>query len=186
MKKEGSMKDGKRRHTLLLLLTLMFINSAMAAERYLLNAGDILDISVWNEETLNKQVVILPDGMISFPLAGEVLAEGKNITQLQQALTDKLKDYLAEPAVTVAVSSLSGNTIHVLGKISNPGSFVMNRVYNVTQALSLAGGLSPYAEENNISVLRDQTVIPVRYADIKKGKISTNIQLKSGDVIVIP
>jgi len=173
------------------LLALLVNSSAYAADRYLLNAGDVLDISVWKEETLQKTVVVLPDGMISFPLAGVQQAVGKSVTELEAALKKSLTEFISEPLVTVVVASVSGNTVHVLGKVQNPGSFVMNQRLNVMQALSLAGGLSPYAEENNIIVLRQQAsnqkVIPVYYADIKEGDdISTNIILTSGDVIVIP
>ena len=174
-----------------MLLAVMLGNVAMASDRYLLNAGDILDISVWNEESLQKTVVVLPDGMISFPLAGELAAEGKSVTELQNALKKNLAEFLADPLVTVLVANVSGNTVHIMGKVSNPGSFVMSQPLNVMQALSLAGGLSPYAEENNIIILRahgdEQKVMPVRYADIKDGDdLSTNIKLESGDVIVIP
>ena len=173
------------------LLTLFVNSNVHAVDKYLLNAGDILDISVWKEESLQKTVVVLPDGMISFPLAGEQQAVGKSVTEIEQGLKKSLAEYIEEPLVTVVVASVNGNTVHVLGKALTPGSFVMSQQLNVVQALSLAGGLSPYAEENNIIVLRQQAggqkVIPVRYADIKKGRdISSNITLKSGDVIVIP
>ncbi len=166
-------------------------NTANAAERYLLNAGDVLDISVWNEDTLQKQVIILPDGTISFPLAGQLLAQGKSVTEVQTALKEKLKEYLSDPVVTVSVTSVGGNTVHIMGKVTTPGSFVMSQEIDAMQALSLAGGLSPYAEENNIIVLRrngtKQQVIPVHYGAIKKGRdLNTNIILKSGDVLVIP
>jgi polysaccharide export outer membrane protein len=180
------MKTIMLRFSLLSLLALFINHAAIASEPYLLNAGDILDISVWKEETLKKEVIVLPDGTISFPLAGVLAAEGKSVTELQLALKKKLTEFLSEPLVTVVVSSVSGNSVHVLGKISNPGSFVMNRQFNVMQALSLAGGLSAYAEENNISIIRGDKVIKVRYADIKNGDISSNMQLQSGDVIVIP
>lgn len=173
------------------LLALFICNAATASDRYLLNAGDVLDISVWNEETLQKSVVVLPDGMISFPLAGELSAEGKSVTELETALKKSLADFLADPVVTVVVAKVSGNTVHILGKVLKPGSFVMSQSLDVMQGLSLAGGLSPYAEENNIIVLRrqgdSQKVIPVHYADIKGGgDVSTNIKLESGDIIVIP
>jgi len=173
------------------LLALLINSNVYAVDRYLLNAGDVLDISVWKEDALQKTVVVLPDGMISFPLAGEQQAVGKSVTELEEAIKKSLTEFISEPLVTVVVANVSGNTVHILGKAQNPGSFVMNRQLNVMQALSLAGGLSPYAEENNIIVLRqqgsNQTVISVHYADIKEGDdISTNITLKSGDVIVIP
>jgi len=176
---------------LLLVFLFSFSSVVNAAERYLLNAGDILDISVWNEEALQKQVVILPDGMIAFPLAGELMAQGKTVTELQAKLKENLSEYLSEPVVTVSVTNVSGNTVHVMGKVNQPGSFAMSQPFSVMQALSLSGGLSPYAEENNIIILRQtsgkQQVIPVHYADIKKAKdLSSNVLLKSGDVIVIP
>jgi len=179
------------RNCVLTLCGLLLSQVAIAADRYRLNAGDVLEISVWNEDALQKQLVILPDGMISFPLAGELVAEGKTVTELQAALKNNLAEYLAEPVVTVSVNSVSGNTVHIMGKVSQPGSFTMNQTLDVMQALSLAGGLSPYAEENNIIVIRrsadTQQVLPIHYATIKKGNdLSTNILLQSGDVIVIP
>ncbi|MEW5009257.1 MAG: polysaccharide biosynthesis/export family protein [Cycloclasticus sp.] len=185
------MKNMALRWAGLFLLLVCGLNSAIAADKYLLNAGDVLDISVWNEESLQKTVVVLPDGTISFPLAGELAAEGKSVAELTVALKENLTEFIADPVVTVIVASVTGNTVHILGKVSTPGSFVMAQRLSVVQALSLAGGLSPYAEENNIIVLRQQgsqqAVLPVHYADIKNGhKVSTNVTLQSGDVIIIP
>jgi polysaccharide export outer membrane protein len=175
----------------LLLVVLLVSHNAIASEKYLLNAGDILDISVWKEEALNKTVAVLPDGSLSFPLAGSLQAKGKSINELERALKKKLEEYITDPVVTVVVASVNGNTVHILGKVQTPGSFVMNQQLTVMQALSLAGGLSTYAQENNIIVLREnngkQTVMPVHYAKIKDGDdLSTNVVLESGDVIVIP
>lgn len=174
-----------------LLSALSINNIALASDKYLLNAGDLLDISVWKEASLQKSVVVLPDGTISFPLAGEITAKGKSVAELEVVLKNSLEKFLTEPSVSVVVAQVSGNTVHIMGKVSNPGSFEMNQQYSVMQALSLAGGLSPYAEENNITVLRtvggSETAIAVHYADIKKGRnLSTNIKLRSGDVIVVP
>lgn len=174
-----------------LTILLFFSLNVSSAERYLLNAGDVLEISVWNEEALQKQVVVLPDGMISFPLAGELLAKGKTVSELQSMLKQNLTEFLAEPVVTVSVTNVSGNTIHILGKVTTPGNFVMNQTIDVIQALSLAGGLSPYAKENDIIVLRrngdKHQVFPVYFAAIKNGQqLESNVLLKSGDVVVIP
>lgn len=172
-------------------LLFVLMSNLATAEPYLLNAGDVLGVSVWNEETLQKEVIVLPDGRISFPLAGELEAKGKTVSQLQAAIKVKLTEYLSAPVVTVSVLNVSGNTIHILGKVTNPGIFVMSQPLDAIKALSLAGGLSAYAEENNIIVLRrqgsEQQVLPVRFGSIKKGQsLETNIMLKSGDVIVIP
>ena len=179
------------RKSVFFIIAMLVMGTASAAERYLLNAGDVLDISVWNEEALQKQVIVLPDGMISFPLAGELVAQDTTVSELQAALKQNLTEYLSDPVVTVSVTSVSGNTIHILGKVTNPGIFVMNQPLDAMQALSLAGGLSAYAKENSIIVLRrngdNQQVFPVHFASIKKGQdLATNIMLKSGDVIVIP
>jgi len=185
------MKYLKKQILLLGALFSIVMSNLAFADPYLLNAGDVLGISVWNEETLQKDVIILPDGRISFPLAGELDAQGKTVSQLQSTITVKLTEYLSDPVVTVSVLNVSGNTVHILGKVTNPGIFVMSQPLDAIKALSLAGGLSPYAEENNIVVLRRdgkrQNTFPVRYGSIKKGDdLDTNIMLESGDVIVIP
>jgi polysaccharide export outer membrane protein len=165
--------------------------TASAQERYQLNSGDVLDISVWNEPELQKQVIVLPDGVISFPLAGEIVAKDRNVADVQAELTKNLTEFLADPVVTVTVTSVAGNSIHILGKANNPGPIVMSQPIDVLQALSMAGGTSPYAEENNIIVVRRngdiQKVIPIRYADLKKGEsMESNIILRSGDVMIVP
>lgn len=185
------MKHTLVRQIIWTLAVMLMSSVALASDKYLLNAGDVLDVSVWKEDTLLKTVVILPDGKISFPLAGELQAEGKTVSELELSLKKSLMEFLAEPLVTVVVSQVSGNTVHILGKVQTPGSFVMNQSLDVMQALSLAGGLSPYAEENNIIVLRrkgnKQEVLPVHYAEIKEGNdLETNIILHTGDVIIIP
>ncbi|MAV30074.1 MAG: sugar transporter [Cycloclasticus sp.] len=185
------MKNFKLYISFVILCVSLFSNTVQASGKYLLNSGDVLDISVWNEDALQKSVVVLPDGTISFPLAGVIHAEGKSVRELEAALKKSLEKFLTDPSVSVVVAQVSGNTIHVLGKVSNPGSFEMSQQFSVMQALSLSGGLSPYAKENSITVLRtiggSEKAITVRYADIKSGSdLSTNIKLQSGDVIVVP
>jgi polysaccharide export outer membrane protein len=173
-----------------IFLTVLMSHTLIAKE-YLLNAGDLLNISVWNEDALNKDVIVLPDGMISFPLAGQLAAKGKTVSELQTALKKKLSDFITDPVVTVSVTNVNGNNIHVMGKVLQPGSIIMAKKMDVMQALSLAGGLSPYAKEDEIIVLRreneKQQVIPFDYTALKKGRsLSSNILLKSGDIIIIP
>lgn len=172
-------------------LTLIISNAFAAEDFYALNAGDRLTISVWNEEALQKDVVILPDGTISFPLAGQLNAQGKSVTDLESEITSRLAEYISDPVVNVTVNMVSGNTIHILGKVLRPGSFSMSQPLDAMQALSLAGGLNTFAEENNIIILRrngdKQQTIPVHYARIKNGQsLESNVMLKSGDVIIIP
>ncbi len=174
-----------------LLLSILLINTAYADESYRLNPGDLLNISVWNEESLQHDVVILPDGMISFPLAGQLPAAGLTLVELEADIKTRLSEYLAEPVVTVSVTEAAGNAIYVMGKVLKPGSFAMHHQMDILQALSMAGGLTPYAKENSIRVIRrqesEQVQIGVRYADLKKGNnLKDNILLKRGDIIVVP
>lgn len=174
-----------------LFLSLASINTAYAEDSYLLNPGDFLNISVWNEESLQHDVVILPDGMISFPLAGQLPAAGLTVIELQEDIKTGLSEFIADPVVTVSVTEAAGNAIYVMGKVLKPGSFAMTHEMDLLQALSLAGGLTPYAKENRISIIRrqqsQQTQIDVRYADLKRGEnLTDNILLKRGDIIVVP
>lgn len=174
-----------------LLFSILLINTAYADERYRLNPGDLLNISVWNEESLQHDVVILPDGMISFPLAGQLPAARLTLVELEADIKTRLSEYLAEPVVTVSVTEAAGNAIYVMGKVLKPGSFAMHHQMDILQALSMAGGLTPYAKENSIRVIRrqesEQIQIGVRYADLKKGNnLKDNILLKRGDIIVVP
>jgi polysaccharide export outer membrane protein len=160
-------------------------------ETYTIQPGDVLEVSVWKEENLLKQVLVRPDGGMSFPLAGDIKAAGKSVAELQKTITERLTKYIPDPVVTVSTLKLDGNKVYVIGKVTRPGEFQANRYMDVVQALSMAGGMTPYASENKITVLRrengTQRSIPFRYGDIEKGKeLEQNIILKSGDVVVVP
>lgn len=158
---------------------------------YEVQPGDRLEISVWNEPDLQREVLVAPDGGISFPLAGEMSAVGKSIAELRQELTERLSRLIAEPLVTVTVSEILGNKIYVLGQVTRPGEFVVNPRVDVMQALSMAGGTTPFAALNDIMILRrrgdEQVAIRFRYSDVATGKsLDQNIILESGDVVVVP
>lgn len=160
-------------------------------ETYLVQPGDVLEISVWREEGLAKEVLVTPDGGLSFPLVGNVQAHGKSVEQLQSEVTEKLKRFIPDPSVNVAVLKLDGNKVYVIGKVNRPGEFPATRNVDVMQALSMAGGMTPYAAANKIRILRregsKQTAIPFAYGDIEKGEdLEQNIILKAGDVVVVP
>jgi polysaccharide export outer membrane protein len=153
--------------------------------------GDTLLISVWKEEDLVQEVLIRPDGGYSFPLAGDLSAAGKSVERISQELTQRLERYIPDLVVTVAVTAINGNKIYVIGQVNNPGAFVMNPRVDVMQALSMAGGTTPFAELNDIKILRrtgsGQTVLPFRYSDVARGRnLEQNIMLISGDVVVVP
>jgi polysaccharide biosynthesis/export protein len=158
---------------------------------YLLNPGDELEIDVWREEDLQRTIIIRPDGKFTFPLAGEVVAASRTPAQVQAEITQKLRNYIPEAVVTVTVVGIGGNQIYVIGQVSNPGAFIMNPKINVLQALSLAGGMTAFASQNNIIILRsrggEQETLPFRYDDIARGRnLDQNILLEAGDVIIVP
>jgi polysaccharide export outer membrane protein len=158
---------------------------------YTIQPGDMLQISVWQEPDLQEEVLIAPDGGIAFPLVGEMSVIGKSIVELREDISERLSRYISEPIVTVTIRQVLGNKIYVIGQVNRPGEFVVNPMVDVVQALSMAGGTTPYASLNNISILRrrgtQQTSIPFKYGDISSGKnLETNIILQSGDVVIVP
>jgi polysaccharide export outer membrane protein len=183
-----------------LLLTLSLTPQAHAQQTpprtqqtpdYTLNPGDTLDISVWKEEELTKTAIVRPDGKFSFPLAGEIVAIDRTVAQVQAEITNRLKKYMPEPVVSISVKGLDGCKIYVIGQVGKPGSFVMNPRITVLQALSLAGGMTPFAAVNDIIILRGtgaaQHNLAFRYGDVSKGRnLTQNVTLEAGDVVIVP
>jgi polysaccharide export outer membrane protein len=160
-------------------------------DTYIVQPGDVLTISVWKEKDLQGEVAVRPDGGLNFPLTGEIVAAGKTIDQLKIDIATKLAKYVPDPVVTVMVKNSLGNKIYVIGKVNRPGEFVANRNMDVMQALSMAGGLNPYASENNIKILRrvngEQKTFRFEYSRVEKGKdLEQNIILQGGDIVVVP
>jgi polysaccharide export outer membrane protein len=165
--------------------------SGAARETYRLQPGDVLEISVWKEQDLQREVLIRPDGSFTFPLAGEVDARGKSVDNVRSLLVERLQKYLPTPVVTVAVKQIGGNRIYVVGKVLHAGDFPLSNSLDVMQAISLAGGTTPYAAVNDIVILRRQNgrqqAFSFHYSDVARGRnLSQNIQLESGDTVVVP
>jgi polysaccharide export outer membrane protein len=168
-----------------------FTGASSNPDEYRIGPEDVLEISVWKEEELQREVLVRPDGGISFPLAGDVQVEGKTPLEVEQDITTRVQKYIPEAVVTVSVKTVSGYTIFVNGKVKSPGKFVVGRYMDVMQAITLAGGLDTFADEDKIKVIRrqngKQVVHQFAYNEVKKGKnLDQNIILQSGDVIVVP
>jgi polysaccharide export outer membrane protein len=167
------------------------INQVVSGGEYEIGPEDLLDISVWKENDLQKEVLVRPDGWITFPLVGNIEAKGKTALQLQEEITQWLKQYIPNPVVSVSVKKVAGYKVFVIGRVNKPGDYVVGRYIDVLQALSLAGGLTPFAEEGNIKIVRKQngkeTILRFNYAEVKKGRrLEQNVTLQSGDVIIVP
>jgi polysaccharide biosynthesis/export protein len=164
---------------------------AQATAGYTVKPGDTLEISVWKEPDLQRTVLVRPDGQFSFPLVGEVDARNKTVAELNKTVSDRLTKYISDAVVTISVQEIKGNKIFVLGQVNKPGEFIVNPSVNIMQALSMAGGMTPFAATNDIIVLRGQGAqqkgMAFRYNDVVRGRsLDTNIELLSGDIVVVP
>ncbi len=182
-------------------LTLLFLSFAATAgwaenadsvtPAYRISAEDVLEISVWREEDLQKEVTVRPDGGVSFPLVGDIQAAGLTPTELENGITQKLKKFIPEAVVTVSVLQVQGLRIYVNGKVARPGQFLVGRYVDVLQALTLAGGLTPFANRNNIKILRREgnreVVLKFNYSQVERGvNLEQNIVLRADDTVVVP
>jgi polysaccharide biosynthesis/export protein len=162
-----------------------------AADGYRLRPGDTLTVSVWKETDLQAEVLIRPDGGMSFPLAGELQAGDHTVGELTGLLEARIRKFIPDAVVTVTVKAATGNRIYVIGKVNKAGDFPLFGPLDVMQALSLAGGATPFADTNGIRVLRrsdgHQVSIEFHYGDVERGrKLEQNILLQSGDTVVVP
>jgi len=153
--------------------------------------GDVLLVSVWKEPDLQLELLVRPDGAISFPLAGEILTDNKSVSDLQTDLTRRLARYITDPVVTVSIKEVLGNKIYVIGQVNKPGAYIVNPQVDVMQALSMAGGTTAFADLDNIRILRRnntrQSALSFSYKDVIRGRdLEQNVMLISGDVVVVP
>jgi polysaccharide export outer membrane protein len=160
-------------------------------DKYLLGPEDALEISVWKEPDLTKQLVVRPDGKITYPLIGELQASGQTVKQLQDEILKRLEKFVTDAHVTVILLKAQNYKIYVTGKVNKPGDFVIGKPVNVMQAISMAGGLTPFASPGSIMVLRtvagQEMVYPFNYKEVAKGQfLEQNRILLPGDVVVVP
>lgn len=193
---------------LLLFLVLSLVVAGCAGEKiqypvdytaptgFLLGPEDVVTVTVWRNQDLSKDVIVRPDGMISLPLIGDMLAAGSTADELAKQITERLKEFMASPTVSVQVKEINSYFIYVTGEVTKPGKFPLKSYATVVQGISLAGGFTPFASRDKVNVIRvtkngkgenAQFNIPVDYSAIAKGKTSIgNFFLRSGDVIVVP
>lgn len=185
----------KARSILVLFISALLIPCWAGAQeadpRYGISAGDVLEISVWKDESLSRELIVPPDGVISFPLIGDIQATGLTVTQLREAVSEKLSEYVPDVTLTVMLRSSTSLVAYVIGKVNNPGAFPINLETSVVQILSMAGGLNAFAAADDILIIRHKdgrmTKIPFSYEDIRNGeKLEQNILLERGDVVVVP
>lgn len=187
------MRINKKLVIFLAMFGLLSINITHAEEagHYKIRQGDVLDVSVWGDKTLDKEIRVLPDGSISFPLAGQVVVAGNSPAEVAARITAKLKTYLPDPEVTVIVRSTDGNRVYIIGKVNTPGAIPLQGPMTVLQALSISGGFDRFASLDDIKILREtpagQKVLDVHYNDLIRGKnLDSNYRLQADDTILVP
>ena len=159
---------------------------------YKIHAGDNLLVGVYDDPKMPPiNVTVTPDGKFSFPLIGIIVAGGKTPEQVRVEMETKLRKYVSEPVVTCSIVEVKGNVAYVIGQVAKPGAIVMNPAVNVLQALSIAGGGNAYAKMDSVIVIRNTTsgqrTMKFHYSDVSSGKnLEQNVQLESGDVVVVP
>ena len=162
-----------------------------AAHEFYLGPDDLLEISVWKDETLTRQVVVRPDGNISFPLIGDVRVQGRTVEEVRKEIEEKIRGYVPDAPVAVMVIQVNSPKIYVVGKVAKPGVYLMTVPLRVMQALAMAGGITPFSDSDNILILREedgrQKMMQFDYSKVAAGKnLEQNVYLNASDTVVVP
>jgi polysaccharide export outer membrane protein len=159
-------------------------------DSYVIDASDMITVTVFKEPTLSGGLLVRPDGMISMPLLGDIKASGKTPLQLADEISSKLKQYIQDPNVTVVLGQMNSKKVYLMGEIGRTGPLEMTPGMTLLEAIATAGGLGPYANAKKIYILRNeggkQQKIPVQYKKALRGDGSLNLILHPGDTIVVP
>jgi len=176
-----------------LALFFLFLTAAAyaAPAAYRLGPGDEVEVSVWRDPDLTRQMVVPPDGVLSFPLIGDVDVRDLTVPALRELVREKIAPYVPDATVTVILLRSNSMTAYVIGKVHKPGQFPITLDTSVLQVLAMAGGPTPYASAGSIEVLRksgaETTRLLFDYEALAKGKdLERNVRLEPGDVVVVP
>jgi polysaccharide export outer membrane protein len=167
------------------------VSSQVPDASYKIGPNDVLTIFVWKEAELSRDVTVMPDGKITYPLIGEVTAQGQTASEVKKAITDKLQNFVTAPEVTVIVRESRSQVIYTIGKLTRPGPYPLAPGMTVMQALSAAGGFAEWADPKNILIVRreggKESQLRFNYKEYTSGeKLEQNILLKPGDTLVVP
>jgi polysaccharide biosynthesis/export protein len=159
---------------------------------YVIGPDDVLQVLYWREKEVSSEVTVRPDGMISLQLLNDVKAAGLTPEELRLAVTEAAKKFFQEdPSVTINIKTINSRKVFITGSVAKPGPYLMTSATTVLQLISMAGGLTEFAKQKNISVMRTENGKPVRYPfnykDVANGKnLKQNIELKPGDTVIVP
>ena len=167
-------------------------SAAGLADDYIIGPEDVLAVNVWRDPEVSRTVPVRPDGKISLPLIGDLDVSGLTTLKVRSLIVAKLKEYIANPEVSVIVQEIKSRTYVVMGKVVKPGSYPLAKPTSVLEAIAVAGGFLEFAKVNKVYVMRrmedgSQKALPFDYKQVIKGKkLDQNVDLKTGDTIVVP
>jgi polysaccharide export outer membrane protein len=175
---EGSGGDGK--------MTILHLS-----DDYVIGQGDVIEVFVWRNDQLSREVVVRPDGKISLPLLQDIQAEGFTVVQLKNQITRLLTEHLDNPRVSVIIKAIKSYRVSVLGRVRNPGVYPITGKTTLAEAIALAGGFTEWADKGDITVVSneggEEKKVIINYKKIASGKDpSQNIILRRGDIIIVP
>ena len=164
---------------------------ATDSNQYVIGPEDVLNIHVWKEDALTRTVPVRADGNISLPLIHEVKAAGLTPLQLKENLTQKLKEFIEDPNVSVTVTEANSFKVYVSGQVRTPGVYRLRSETTLLQIIPMAGGFTDWANQKKILIIRKENGkerrITLNYRKIMKGDDpGSNITLKPGDTIIVP
>lgn len=171
----------------LLKESMIFSQDSQLIHEYRIGLDDVLDISAYGEPDLSKTQSVRPDGKISLPLIGDIMAYGKTPIQLRDEITKVLSKYVLKPRITVLITQYKSKKIMILGEVQSPGMLRLSTNIPLIEGISLAGGITNNADLRGSFLIRDRKILPIDfYGLLKEGDMRQNLILHSNDTIVIP
>jgi polysaccharide biosynthesis/export protein len=158
---------------------------------YVIGPDDVLQVLYWREKDVSAEVVVRPDGMISLPLLNDVKAAGLTPEQLRDGVNEAAKKFFEDPNVTINIKVINSRKVFITGSVAKPGPYALSAPTSVLQLIAMAGGLTEFAKQKDIAIMRTengkQLRFPFNYKDVAKGKkLQQNIELKPGDTVIVP
>lgn len=165
--------------------------SQVPAPSFRVGPGDEIEIMVWKDDYLTRAVTVQPDGFFSFPLIGDVSISSLTIPQIREEITRRIREYLPDAQVSVIIKQINSYRIYVIGKVNKSGEYKVSHPVTVMQALAMAESFDKFASPDDIRIIRKvggkHKAIPFNYNEVEKGKnLDQNVELLSGDVVVVP
>jgi polysaccharide export outer membrane protein len=161
-----------------------------AATDYIIGEDDTLKISVWQNPDLDQEAIVRPDGKVSFPLIGDIQASGLTIPQFDNEITEKLKEYVKLPEVSISITKIGGSRVVVLGQVSSPGIYSVAGKKTIMEAVAMAGGFTRDAVPSSTVLIRGGFATPnaqrINLSKLLKGDLRQNVVLQSQDIVFVP